>query len=142
MPAPITTACLPIRVDAIATFRLRAPPPVEVPTPVEHSRLCEVCALSGLGDAADVCIRSTDVSVWPFGDMTKYANEGRFQPGSGHSCAGPSRARLWVHCLALLWQIHLGRGNVSIHVRQCGHRRGGDRMKSEMMACRTAGKLG
>jgi ATP-binding cassette subfamily C protein len=44
--------------------------------------------------------------------------------------------------LALLWQIHLGRGNVSIHVRQCGHRRGGDRMKSEMMACRTAGKLG
>jgi hypothetical protein len=44
--------------------------------------------------------------------------------------------------LALLWQIHLGRGNVSIHVRQCGHRRGGDRMKSELMACRTAGKLG
>jgi hypothetical protein len=31
--------------------------------------------------------------------MTKYANEGRFQPGSGHSCAGPSRARLWVHGL-------------------------------------------
>jgi hypothetical protein len=33
-----------------------------------------------------------DVRFWHFGDMTKYANEGRFQPGSGHSCAGPFTA--------------------------------------------------
>jgi hypothetical protein len=36
IPAPITTACLPIRVDAIAASLLRAPPATEVPTPVEH----------------------------------------------------------------------------------------------------------
>ena len=30
--------------------------------------------------------------------LTQYATEGRFQPGSGHPCAGPRRARgLWVH---------------------------------------------
>jgi len=34
-PAPITIACLPIRVDAIAP-PLRAPPAGEMPTPVEH----------------------------------------------------------------------------------------------------------
>jgi hypothetical protein len=36
IPAPITTACLPIRVDAIAASLLRAPPTTEVPTPDEH----------------------------------------------------------------------------------------------------------
>ena len=42
---------------------------------------------------------------WHLGDMTKYANEGRFQPGSGHSCAGPSRARLRVHGLKRRFQL-------------------------------------
>src|SRR5262249_46246206 len=50
MPAPITTACLPIRVDAIATSQLRAPPAAEVPPPVEHSRLVQFahCLDSGM----------------------------------------------------------------------------------------------
>ncbi|RZN33493.1 hypothetical protein CWO90_09735 [Bradyrhizobium sp. Leo121] len=36
MPAPITMACLPIRVDVIVTSQLRAPPAAEVPTSIEH----------------------------------------------------------------------------------------------------------
>jgi hypothetical protein len=36
IPAPITTACLPITVDAIAASLLRAPPATEVPTPDQH----------------------------------------------------------------------------------------------------------
>src|SRR6266850_8300525 len=31
--------------------------------------------------------------------MARDTNEGCFWPGSGHPCAGPSRARLWVHGL-------------------------------------------
>ena len=35
-----------------------------------------------------------NVCIWHFCDMARDANEGRFWPGSGHPCAGPSRARL------------------------------------------------
>jgi hypothetical protein len=44
--------------------------------------------------------------------------------------------------LALLWQIYSRRCSLQIHFRQCGHRCGGSRAKSSMMAWRTAGKVG
>jgi hypothetical protein len=62
-----------------------------------------------------------DVRFWHFGDMTKYANEGRFQPGSGHSCAGPSRARLWVHGLVKgASAVTLG-AHIGLHARILVH---------------------
>src|SRR5262249_29213866 len=53
-----------------------------------------------------------------------------------------SEADLWVHALALLWQIYSCRCSLQIHFRQCGHRCGGSRAKSSRMAWRTAGKGG
>src|SRR5262249_15119608 len=53
-----------------------------------------------------------------------------------------SEADLWVHGLALLWQIDSGRRSLQIHFRQCGHCCGGSRAKSSRMAWRTAGKVG
>jgi hypothetical protein len=34
---------------------------------------------------------------WPFWDMARDENDGRFYPRSGHPCAGPRKARFWVH---------------------------------------------
>ena len=59
-----------------------------------------------------------DVCIWHFGDMTKYANEGHFQPGSGHSFAGPSRARLWVHGLVKDAHASMGAGRSEISNRR------------------------
>ena len=34
------------------------------------------------------------VRFWHLADMTRYADQVRFKPGSGHPCVGPSKARL------------------------------------------------
>ena len=38
-------------------------------------------------------------AIGHFRDIAGDSNEGRFWPRSGHSCAGPRKARLWVHGL-------------------------------------------
>src|SRR5229473_1809610 len=38
-----------------------------------------------------------DFRSWHFCDMAKHANEVRSKPGSGHPCASPRKARVWVH---------------------------------------------
>ena len=45
---------------------------------------------------------------------------------------------LWVHALAVLWQIYSRRRSLQIRFRQCRHRCGGSRAKSARMAWRAA----
>ena len=44
--------------------------------------------LSGIAKSGD------DVRFWHPADVPRYADQVRFKPGSGHPCAGPSKARL------------------------------------------------
>jgi hypothetical protein len=69
----------------------------------------------------------------------------------GRSAQAPTLAKmsqalrslvLWVHSLALLWQIGSRCVSLQIHFLQRGHRCGGGRAMSSRMARRTAGNVG
>jgi putative ABC transport system substrate-binding protein len=64
------------------------------------------------------------------------------RPGGNVTGVTDFNVELTAKRLALLWQIYSRRGALQIHIRQCGHRCGGERAKNSRMALRTAGKVG
>src|SRR4029077_1761032 len=63
---------------------------------------------------------------------------GRSQWSLLHEFRWSESSALWLLLAVLLWQIYSRRCSLQIHFRQCGHRCGGSRAKSSMMAWRTA----